>query len=93
MLEDDPEFKSRRPSNSFRIHSLVHYDGVKRRFIPATVRHARKRLYFVCYSVDDLSDYEMAPAAAFHPSLEERSRFYLFLAVSSTRSDSTVVDG
>ena len=80
-LEDDPEFRSRHPSNCFKIHQLVHYDGTNRRFMPATVRYARKRLYFICYSVDNVSDYEMMPIKAFHPSLEERNRFYSFLTL------------
>ena len=64
-LEDDPEFRSRHPSNRFRIHHLVHYDGTRRRFIPATVRYAKKSLYFICYSVDNVSDYELVPIKSF----------------------------
>ena len=55
-LEDDPEFKSRRPSNRFRTIHVAYYDGARRRFIPATVRRARRRLRLLCRSVDKVSD-------------------------------------
>ena len=44
-LEDDPDFRSRHPSNIFKIQFLVHFDPVKKNFLSATVRYARKRLF------------------------------------------------
>ena len=75
-LEDDLDFKSKHPSNRFRVHCLVHYNGSKRRFLNKSVNYARRNLYFICYSVDDPYDYELVPIASFHPKLSERDRFY-----------------
>ena len=49
-LEDDLDFKDKHPSNKFRIHSLVNYNGSRRKFLNASVNYARKNLYFICYS-------------------------------------------
>ena len=78
-LEDDLDFKSKHPSNRFRVHCLVHYSGSKRRFLNKSVNYARRSLYFICYSVDEPYDYELAPIASFHPKLSERDRFYQFI--------------
>ena len=51
-LEDAPDFSSRHPSNIFKVQYLVHFDPDKEEFLPSTVRYARKRLYFVGYSID-----------------------------------------
>ena len=44
-FEDDLDFKDRRPSNMFTMHSLVTYDADKREFIPPSVGHTRKSLH------------------------------------------------
>ena len=78
-LEDDLEFKSKHPSNRFRIYSIVNYNGSRRRFINASVNYASRNLYFVCNSVDAPSDYESTSAKSFHPKLSERERFYQYV--------------
>ena len=45
----------------------------------ATVRYARKRLLFICVSLDRLHDYEVIPVDSFNPDSGERRRLYLFL--------------
>ena len=75
-LEDDPEFRLGHPSNCFKIHLLVHYDGSRMEFINATVRYARMRLFFICVSIDRINDYELIPVDSFHPNLSYRRRFY-----------------
>ena len=75
-LEDDSDFKDKHPSNKLRIHSLVNYNGSRRKLLNASVNYARKSLRFVCYATDVPSDYEVAPVASFHPKLSERSKFY-----------------
>ena len=50
-LEGNLDFKSRHPSNSFIIHSVVVYDGVNQQFPPSSVRYARKNLHFLFYSI------------------------------------------
>ena len=62
-LEDAPDFSSRHPSNIFKVQYLVHFDPDKKEFLPSTVRYARKRLYFVGYSIDVVSDYELFPTS------------------------------
>ena len=69
-LEDDLDFKDRHPSNRFRIIGIVHYDGEKKVFIPATVRYAKKRLFLLCYSVDKPCDYELVSIAVFLTTLD-----------------------
>ena len=68
-LKDDPDFSSRRPSNAFRIQRLARLDGVKEKFLPAAVRHARRRLRYVARSIDDVDDYELAPVGALRSGL------------------------
>ena len=46
-LEDDLEFKVKHPSNRFKIHSIVNYNGYRRQFINASVSYADRNLYFV----------------------------------------------
>ena len=75
-LEDDLDFKAKHPSNKFRIHSIVNYNASKRKFLDASVNYVKKNLYFICYSADTPSDYEVAPVASLHPKLSEREKFY-----------------
>ena len=79
-LEDDLDFKDRHPSNRFRIIGIVHYDGERKVFIPATVRYARKRLFFLCCSADKPRDYELVSTESFHPRLHESYRFYQIIS-------------
>ena len=77
-LEDAPDFSSRRPSNIFKAQCLVHFDPDKKEFLPSTVRYARKRLYFVGCSIDEVSDYELFPVGSFHARAQDRERLYVF---------------
>ena len=43
-LEDDLAFKAKHPSNKFRIHSMVNYNGSRRKFLNASVNYARRNL-------------------------------------------------
>ena len=75
-LEDDLDFKRKRPTSVFVIHSIATRSAEKTQFVPANVRHARRSLRFVCCSIDALDDYELTPVKPFHSSLQERSRLY-----------------
>ena len=50
----------------------------EKEFLPSTVRYARKRLYFVGYSIDVVSDYELFPVGSLHARVQDRERFYVF---------------
>ena len=75
-LEQDNQFKVNNPSNEWRILHLVTYDILRRQFIPCSRRYARRNLCFLAYSRDNTSDYEIFPAASFHPSLTEKKKFF-----------------
>ena len=76
--EDDIEYRNNNISNTSIIHSLVLYDGKSKKFLKSSVRYATRCLHFLFYSVDNVDEYELAPAASFHPKMKEGSRFYCF---------------
>ena len=86
-LEDDLEFKAKHPTNNFRIYCLVHYNGSKRKFLYPSVTYAKRNLYFICYSVDALDDYELVSVASFHPKLSERNKFYQYISGAENSQD------
>ena len=86
-LEDAPDFSSRHPSNIFKVQYLVHFDPDKKEFLPSTVRYAWKRLYFVGYSIDVVSDYELFPVSSFHARVQDRDRFYVFANLDGVQSE------
>ena len=50
---DHLHFRRIHSSNLSFIHSVVLYDGEAEEFLPASIRHARKNLCFVFFSVYD----------------------------------------
>ena len=80
-LEDDVDFKLKRPTNAFTIYSIVAHHAEKTQFLSANLRYARENLHYICYSVDAMNDYEIMPVASFQPALSERHKLYQLLPV------------
>ena len=79
-LEDDVDFKDKRPTNVFIAHSIATRSAEKTQLLSASIRRARRSLRFACCSVDALNDDELTPVASLHPTLQERSRLYQTVA-------------
>ena len=85
-LEDDVNFRDKRPSSLFITHSIVAYNALSRQFVTANNRYSKRNLHFIFYSVDDVNDFEIVPVASFEPSLQERRRFYVFYQSSESEA-------